>query len=167
MTVGADPTEAFLLRLEYVAMRLQKHAAAPPSPGLTEPDPQSGERWEWGQVWAHLAEFVPYWMSQMRLILEAPGRRQAAFGRTKADPQRIATIERDRHQPPSDLWSRLEGQLGEFRSFLEGLPSEAWSKKGKHPTVGTMDIRRIVEDFVVGHLEAHADQLDGLAGRSG
>jgi len=165
--MDADPADAFLLRLEYVAMRLQNHAAAPPAPGLTDPDPPTGEQWEWGQVWAHLAEFVPYWTSQMRLILEARDRPPIPYGRTKDDPGRIAAIERDRHRAPSELWSRLQGQLGEFRNFIEDFSPEAWSKQGEHPTMGTMDIRRIADDFVVGHLEAHADQLDGLAGRGG
>src|SRR5437867_3109062 len=88
--MDADPADAFLLRLEYVAMRLQNHAAAPPAPGLTDPDPPTGEQWEWGQVWAHLAEFVPYWTSQMRLILEARDRQPIPYGRTKDDPGRIA-----------------------------------------------------------------------------
>jgi len=162
MTRDRAPLDAFLRRLDRVSMRLQRHGGAPPATGLTAPDQPSGERWEWGQVWAHLAEFVPYWISQMRLILEAPGTEPVLFGRTKADPERIAAIERDRHRPPPEMWLRLHGQLGGFRAFLEDIPAEAWSKRGHHPTAGTMDIRRIVDDFVVGHLEAHADQLDGL-----
>jgi len=167
MNADGDDLDAFVGRLEYVALRLQQHASAVPAPGLTEPDQPSGEQWEWGQVWAHLAEFVPYWMGQMRVVIEAPGTDPVPFGRTKTDPGRVDAIERDRPTPTSELWDRLQGQLGEFRRFLEELPPEAWSKEGQHPTLGTMDISRIVDRFVVGHLEEHATQLDGLAAQRG
>lgn len=162
MSTEGDPLEAFLIRLEDVAMRLEHHATAPPAPGLTDPDPPTGERWEWGQVWAHLAEFVPYWTSQMQLVIEAPGPGPAPFGRTKSDPGRVDAIERDRRRATPELWSRLQGQLGRFRVYLQELPAEAWSKRGRHPTLGTMGLREIVDDFLVGHLESHIAQLDGL-----
>lgn len=163
MRAERDPAGSFVDRLESVATRLRRHATAPPGPGLTEPDPPTGERWDWGQVWAHLAEFVPYWVSQMRLVAEASGPDPVPFGRTKSDPERIAAIERDRHRPPTELWSRLQGHLGQFRRFLDGLSAQGWQKRGIHSTLGEMDMPRIVDEFVVAHLEAHADQLDGLA----
>jgi len=162
MSAEGDELDAFVTRLEYVAMRLQQHAAAQPSSGLTDPDEPSGEQWEWGQVWAHLAEFVPYWISQMRLIVEASGGGPVPFGRTKTDPERVDAIARDRNRPAAELWSRLQGQLGDLRKFLEELPAEAWTKRGEHPTLGAMDLPRIVDAFLVGHLEDHATQLDGL-----
>ena len=79
------------------------------------------------------------------------------------DPVRVDAIERDRNRPNSELWSRLQRQLGELRKFLEELPAEAWTKQGEHPTLGAMDLPRIVDAFLVGHLEDHAIQLDGLA----
>ncbi len=167
MSTEGDELDGFVTRLEYVAMRLQRHAAPQPSSGLTDPDEPSGERWEWGQVWAHLAEFVPYWISQMRLIVEAPGPGPVPFGRTKTDPGRVDAIERDRNLPTAELWARLQGQLGELRKFLEELPAEARTKQGEHPTLGTMDMPRIVDAFLVGHLEDHATQLDGLAAQIG
>ena len=46
--------------------RLAEHAARPLPAGLTDPDPGAEERWEAGQVWAHLAEFPGYWLDQIR-----------------------------------------------------------------------------------------------------
>ena len=86
MTTNRNPADAMTLRLQYVVMRLEERATAPPAAGLTEPDHPSGEQWEWGQVWAHLAEFVPYWMGQMRVVIEAPGTDPVPFGRTMTDP---------------------------------------------------------------------------------
>jgi hypothetical protein len=45
-----------------------------------------------------------------------------------------------------------------------GFTPEQWaSRRFAHLTLGEMDLSRIMEDFLVGHLEAHADQLEALA----
>ena len=46
---------------------------------------------------------------------------------------------------------------------IEHLRPEDWAKRGVHPTLGVMAVPRIFDEFVVGHLEQHAGQLDGLA----
>ena len=168
MSAGNGTAGDFISRLDRVQDRLAAHAASPPAPGLTEPDHPSGERWEWGQVWAHIAEFVPYWMGQTRLILKRPASEDPVpFGRTKTDPDRIAAIEADRRRPPAELMARLTQQLDELRVFTLGLSEGDWERRGRHSTLGAMDVPRIFEEFLVRHLEAHADQLDGLAaGRS-
>ena len=43
--------------LDDVLARLEAHAAGAAPAGLTEPDAGGTERWDAGQVWAHLAEF--------------------------------------------------------------------------------------------------------------
>jgi hypothetical protein len=163
MSPGSTPADGFILRLQYVAMRLEGHAGSGPAAGLTEPDPPTGEQWEWGQVWVHLAEFITYWVGQARLVAAGRGDEPVPFGRTKTDPHRVAMIEQDRHRPPAELWSRMRGQMGLLWNLIDHLPPEAWSKLGVHPTLGVMEMTRIVDEFLVGHLEQHAAQLDGLA----
>jgi hypothetical protein len=157
----------FLRRLDAVHGRLRRHAELPPQPGLTAPDPPSGERWDWGQVWAHLAEFIPYWTDQVRLALAWKRGAPMAFGRVKSDPERVAAIERDRRRPVAELRARLDGHISDLRSMIETLPPEGWTLRVAHPTLGTMDMREVFEEFLVGHLEQHAAQLDGLTGDSG
>ena len=152
----------FLGRLEIVRDRLRELAEVGWSDGLTEPDPPTGERWEWGQVWAHTAEFIPFWLGQIDQILAAPGDGPAPFGRTKSDQGRIGAIERDRDAPVSELWSRIEGQTDDLRAALDGLSESDWARSASHPTLGTMTMPEIVEEFLVGHLEQHADQLQSL-----
>jgi len=161
VTVAGD----FLVRLATARDRLRAHASAAPPHALTSPDPPSGERWDWGQVWAHLGEFCPYWTGQIRAILGRPASEDPVpFGRTKADPERIAAIERDRHEPAASLLDRLETQLEGVRALLAGLRGEDWKRRGRHPTLGDLAMPKIVDEFLVGHLEAHADQLDELTG---
>lgn len=170
MTGGAadptNPTGAFLHRLDAVEQRLQQHAQRDAS-GIgdrrTDPDPPTGETWEWGQVWAHLAEFLPYWLVQAREVIARYGGEPVRFGRTKAHRGRVDAIERDRNARVAELWERTRHGIGEVRLFLRELPDGAWLTRGVHSTLGVMPLQAIVDEFMVGHLEQHADQLDGLS----
>jgi threonine dehydratase len=154
-----------LARLGRVERRLAEHAAQPVPSGLTDPDPDGTERWEAGQVWAHIAEFPAYWLGQVRGVLEGHARQAGEpvpFGRTKTDPDRIAAIERERHSAPADLLRRVTADLAEVRAAVERLGDAELAVRGEHPTLGDMPVSRMLDRFIVGHLEEHADQLDGL-----
>jgi hypothetical protein len=162
----AQTRDKLLARLDAVEARLN-HLVATPTPGLTEPDEGTGERWEAGQVWAHIAEFVPYWLVELERVVgggRGPGAADSVpYGRTKTDPVRIAAIERDRREDPRALLRRATEGIAELRRFMRGLPAAGWDAVGLHPTRGEQRVDRILEDSVVGHLEEHADQLEGLA----
>ncbi|HCO02582.1 MAG TPA: hypothetical protein DIT48_04320 [Actinobacteria bacterium] len=164
-----EPAAGYLVRIDEVAERLQALAEFPAAAGaLTSPDEPSGERWDQGQAWAHLAEFVPFWVEQIEIILDTPGEDPVPFGRTKGDLERIAAIEAGRSEPILEHLATLEDALGPLRALLGGLRDQDWIRRGLHPTLGVMDLHRIVQDFLVGHLEAHADQLHELgAGPAG
>jgi hypothetical protein len=154
----------FLSRVDRVEARLRAHASREfPRDALTAPDPPSGERWESGQVWAHVAEFIPYWLAEAALVIEGGRHKPQPFGRTKSDPGRVAAIERDRSTDRVRLWQRIAGDIATLRDFLAGLGDSAWTARGLHPTLGEMDLAQIVDEFLVGHLEQHAAQLDQLA----
>ncbi|HEY6471012.1 MAG TPA: hypothetical protein VI434_14730 [Candidatus Dormibacteraeota bacterium] len=161
MSTGGD----FLQRLDAAEARLATLAADEPQPdALTDADPSSGERWDRGQVWAHLAEFIPYWIGQTRPVLRGQASEEPVpFGRTKSDPERIGAIERDRHEAVSTLWASTHEDIGLLRTFLGDLSNEQWLDVGLHPTRGPMTVSEITEEFLVGHLEQHADQLDRLS----
>ena len=162
MATAHNPADHFLTRLDAVEQRLAAHAAAPPPPGLTDPDPPTGERWDAGQVWAHLAEFLPYWRRELDAVVGAGSAEPVPFGRTKADAGRIAAIERRRHEDPAALMREVAGHVAEWRAWLAALPERGWDAVGAHPTLGDLDMDAMLTHFVVGHLEEHADQLDGL-----
>jgi len=165
MSEPAADLAALLARMARAEHRLVEHAERPLPSGLTDPDPGGEERWEAGQVWAHLAEFPAYWMAQITGLLderEAGAANPIPFGRTKADPGRIAGIERERHTDRAELLRHVRADLVEATATLRGLPADAWDAIGRHPTMGAMPLAMIVEEFLVNHLEEHADQLDGL-----
>jgi hypothetical protein len=165
--------DELIARLEAVERRLAEHVEADDHglpPGLSEPDPGEAERWEAGQVWAHVAEFPSYWLGQIRAILDAPGGGQTEavpFGRTRTDPGRLGAIERHRHTDPAALLERVRTSLAEVVDTIRGLPAEAWTARGRHASAGELNVGAIVERFVVNHLEEHADTLDALRRGSG
>jgi len=153
-----------LQRLDAVEERLATRASLRVTPGvLTGADPSTGEQWDAGQVWAHLAEFIPYWIEQARLVAAAGADEPVEFGRTRTDPGRVGAIERDRHQPLTVLWSETHADIEWLRRLLESVDEGSFAARGLHPTLGIMSLERIVDEFLVGHLEEHADQLDALA----
>ena len=151
-------------RLDAVEARLRAHAAAGAPDGLTDPDPDTPEeRWEAGQVWAHVAEFVPYWHSEMRSVIAAFDGTPVPFGRTKTDPGRIAAIEVGRSEPIGDHMTRTADAIASLKRHLRELMPAEWNAIGLHLTRGEMDVETMVERFIVAHLEEHAEQLDRLA----
>jgi hypothetical protein len=159
----SSPAPALIQRLDSVEESLRAHAAREfRADALTAPDPPTGERWEAGQVWAHVAEFIPYWLGEAALVINRGLEVPEPFGRTKSDPGRIAAIERDRTTDQVRLWHRTAGDIVSLRAFLAGLDGASWRARGLHPTLGEMTLEQIFDEFLVGHLEQHAAQLDQL-----
>ena len=151
----------FVARLDDVEKRLDALAALTPA-GLTEPDPGGTERWEAGQVWAHMAELVPYWHGEVKSIIAGYNGDPVPFGRTKEDAARIAGIDLGRHAAVKLFHGRLHEGIAELKRYLAARTSPEWNAVGQHVTRGEMDVEAVVGRFVVAHLEEHADQLDGL-----
>lgn len=155
--------DTLLARMADAERRLVEHADAPVPSGLTEPDPGAEERWEAGQVWAHLAEFPEYWLAQAERVIAQRTNAPVPFGRVKTDAGRVAAIERDRHTDPAALLARVRASLARVSDAARRWEAEAWRQRGIHPTLGEMTVERLVERFIVAHLEEHAEQLDSLA----
>ncbi len=145
-------------RLLAAAGRIRAAAATTPAGRLTDPDPATGERWDRGQVLAHVAELLPYWTREAELVAEQGG--GVPFGRVKSDPERIAAIERDRHEDPERLLVRMDEGVAGVLALLDRLDEAALARTGTHQTRGELPAARIVDEFLVAHLEEHADQLE-------
>jgi len=153
--------DAVVARMADAEQRLAEHAAEVPT-GLTAPDATSGEQWDAGQVWAHLAEFPAYWLTQAQRVIALPTFEPVPFGRVKTDAGRLEAIETERHTDPAALLERVRTSLAEVTEAVRAFPPEAWARRGAHPVRGEMTVQRIIEKFIVEHLEEHADQLDQL-----
>ena len=146
----------WIARLDAVRARLD---ADRDRRGLSSPDEATGEQWDEGQVWAHLAEFGDYWLGELEKVLAGA----LEFGRTKADPERIAAIERDRHTDRAALVGRVHASMDRLRARLVAMTDDDWKKSSHHSTLGDMTIDDQMQHFHVGHYEEHADQLESLS----
>jgi hypothetical protein len=153
---GGAPTDR-AERLLAAAGRIRASAAVLPDDALTDPDPASGERWDRGQVLAHVAEMLPYWVRQAETV--ANGNDGVLFGRVKTDPDRVEAIERDRRDDLLVLLGRMDQGVAGVLALLDRLDAAALARTGTHQTLGRMTVAEIVEEFLVRHLEEHADQL--------
>ncbi len=162
MTTG--PAEGFLERLEAARAHVERLAeATPPAGALTDADEPSGERWEWGQVWGHTAEFPGYWTARVREVLAQPASADPVpFGRSRTDPVRLAAIEGGRGLSAEQVIVPLRADLDDVRDLLADMNDADWKRRVHHQVLGEMDMPRVFEVFLVGHLEEHANQLDGL-----
>ena len=161
----SSPRE-FTERLRAAAARIRADVPGFGPDRLTEPDAPSGERWDRGQVLAHVAEMLPYWIAQIELVLAAGGNR-APFGRVKSDPERIAAIEEDRGLDTEELLDRMDEGVAEAALSMRRLTPADLACTGRHSTRGVMTVAEILEEFVVAHLEEHADQLGAPADDAG
>jgi hypothetical protein len=137
--------------------------------GLSTPDPGADERWDAGQIWAHLAEFPTYWLGQVLRIIDAAAAGQPQpipFGRTKTDPGRVGAVERDRRQERSLMLERMRRGIEMTRKQLSGFTLDELDVHGLHPVRGEMTVAAIIERFIVDHLEEHAEQLEQLTAAS-
>lgn len=154
-----------IARLDAVLARLAAHAAAPVPETLTDPEPTTGERWTAGQVWGHIAEFVPHWLAEARRILEAPHGKPAEIGRATDDPGRLSGVTRGRQVAVPVLFDEIRAAAAEARRFIAGLTPADLAREARHPRYGVMSLAAFLEKYIVAHLEEHAAQLDGLAQR--
>ena len=154
--------DTLIARLTESERRLAEHASQPLPSGLSDPDPGAEERWEAGQIWAHLAEFPAYWLGQAQRVIAQPTHSPVPFGRVKTDAGRLGAIERDRHTDPQALLDRVRSSLAEVTDAVRSWDDDTWRLRGIHPTRGEMSVEQIVETFIANHLEEHADQLDSL-----
>jgi DinB superfamily len=154
---AAAPGRDLAARLHAAAGRIRANLGAWRPGTYTEADPATGERWEAGQVLAHVAEMLPYWVRQAETV--AVGADGDPFGRVKTDPDRVAAIERDRRGDLLILLGRMDQGVAGALALLDRLDAAALARTGTHPTLGRMTVAQIIEEFLVRHLEEHADQL--------
>lgn len=167
MKLHDEPRDDFLARLEVVREQLTKLASSTYAPAAqTDPDPTGSETWTAGNVFAHIGEFPSYWLREASMVADTFNGKPVPFGRTKQDPHRKEVIIRDAARSPQEIMDQIAPELDGLRNFIADLPPDGWEATGLHETLGPMPMSRIVDEFLIGHLEEHARQLELLLTRS-
>ena len=149
--------EEWQARLSAAAERIRATAPRVAPERLTEPNADTGERWDRGQVLAHVTEILPYWVGEVDRIVTAGN--GTPFGRYIDDPRRVGTIEQERHTDPARLLERMDEGVAQTQALLARLDERDLELAGEHIRRGRMTVAEIVEEYLVAHLEEHADQL--------
>jgi len=144
----------------FEAFRLAVEAGDPwqlsPAYG-TEPESDWGPK----ELLAHTAEMLGYWPAEIDRILNG-GPDPVPFGRVSTDPERIGRIGRDRQLPTAELFDRVAAGAHRLEARIGSLSARDAARLGLHPRLGEMTVGRIIERFLVGHLEEHVEQLRAI-----
>ena len=129
----------------------------------TEPEADWGPR----EVLAHVNEMLPYWATQIRLILAGNPAEATPFGRVSTDPDRLGRIGADRRLVVGDLLDRIAAGLALTQDVLTGLTPADLERRGLHSTRGELTVGASADLFVVSHIAEHVEQLRTILIRRG
>lgn len=169
LTVGGSvhPLDPLLLRLGVAEARLgsvrpviEQRAPWPAAAGGTD---SSEAEWGPGEVLSHVSEMLQFWLGEMERVIDGQDG-PTAFGRLSTDQARALTIARDATLPPRELFERIGSTLERYRRRLVTLSEADLGRTGRHPVRGDFAVPGLIERFVVGHLEEHAEQLERSLG---
>ncbi|MGH8957397.1 MAG: hypothetical protein ACRDVK_01850 [Acidimicrobiia bacterium] len=151
---------SWLKRIDAVEARLGVQASR--SGGTTSADAKTGETWERGQVWGHLAEFIAFWTEQAGDVIDEYRGEPVVYGRKGDNSARSAAIEGGLEMPIETLWEEVRSDLAELRNFLNALPENWSSAVGSRDSQGEVRAEDIIERTLISHLEEHVSQLEAI-----
>lgn len=124
----------------------------------TEPEADWGPR----EVLAHVNEMLPYWATQIRVILAGDPAGATPFGRISTDPDRLGRIAADRELRVGDLLDRIAPSLAIVEDVLAGLSPDDLERRGLHSTRGELTVGSAADRFLVSHVAEHVEQLRSI-----
>jgi len=127
-------------------------------------DEQTGERWDRGNVLGHMAEMLPFWTAQVRAVVEG-GR--TVIGRDELGyASRRQGIEGGREAGEEELLGGVAAGLDDLLALLGSLRAEDLDRRVTYRAARRpareVDLRYILEELQVGHVEDHLRQLREL-----
>ncbi len=145
-------------RLDAARDRLRR--GRPIQPGKGGPsDPETGESWDGLNVLGHVAEFLPYWTGELTRAMATGG----TFGRDEAGyAARRRSIDSGPERGERALRETVESGCGQVATFLDGLDPADLARQVDHAGRGPISLGTAIESFLIGHLEAHVEQLQSL-----
>lgn len=127
------------------------------------PDERTGERWDRTNVLGHMAEMLPFWTAQVRELLGgAP-----EFGRGEmGNERRRQGIDSGPGVGEEELRQQIREGIDGLFGLLAELHAEDLDRKALYRTsteAREVQVRYVLDELLVGHLEAHVRQLQELS----
>ena len=115
---------------------------------------------EWSalQVIGHMVEMIPYWLHHCHLLIAAT-LEPPQFGRTLDAPERLAGVESATTRDADELLGQLKEAVEAAAKDIRHMSEVEQGKTGIHVRQGTMTVADVVEQFIIGHAEAHVVQV--------
>jgi hypothetical protein len=126
------------------------------------PDEATGERWDRGNVLGHVGEMLEYWTAQTRAVLGGAaevGRGEAGYERRRQG------IESGMSAGEEQLRERVLSGIDGLSQLLDEMRQEDLNRRIVYRAASSTrdgDLRYVLEELLVGHLEAHLRQLREL-----
>jgi hypothetical protein len=155
---GGTVTEVESYRHRVVAVRERLRALPVSESDRQGPlDPISGERWDRYNVLGHMAEYLPFWVGELRLALEGQ-----PFGRQPGSTARQQAVDTGRKVGEAELRGRIDAGLDNLQRVLQDIGPEQIDRTVTMRGRGEETVRWALENLLVGHTEAHCEQLAEL-----
>ncbi|MFJ7745709.1 DinB family protein [Peribacillus sp. NPDC097295] len=119
----------------------------------------SEEEWSILQILSHLTEAIPYWLSEIETVVDAPG---SKWGRGLQDPARLAAVTDTEKLSVEDILKQTEELKQKVEDGLGKLDEETLSKKSPHRNFdkfGNKSVSYIVDHFIDEHIAGHYNQI--------
>jgi uncharacterized damage-inducible protein DinB len=119
----------------------------------------SEEEWSILQILSHVCEATPYWLNEMRRVLEQPG---VEWGRGLQDADRLAAVANPDTLSVKETLVAVEALKSQVQESLQNLTVEQFSIKSPHRNFakfGNKPVSFIIEHFIEKHVAGHAKQI--------
>jgi hypothetical protein len=131
---------------------------------LGPPDEKTGERWDRSNVFGHVAEMLPYWTVQVREVMGGA----TQIGRDEAGAlRRREAIDSGPAAPEEELRREIERGVEGLDRLLDEMREEDLDRTVLFIAQSgnrEIQLREVLDILLIGHLEAHIDQLSQLEG---
>ncbi|HEY4025927.1 MAG TPA: DinB family protein [Candidatus Dormibacteraeota bacterium] len=147
---------------ERVEIARREYAALPADGWgpLGRLDERTGERWDRGHVLGHVAEAVPFWMGQIRAVLDGT---TGFVGRDEVGgAQRRTGIDSGREAGEAGLLRRIDAALLALQAMLADLREADLDRRVVFRSAQgdrESDLLLLIDQLLVGHVEDHLKQI--------
>ena len=119
----------------------------------------SENEWSIIQILSHLAEAIPYWLSEIKHVTDAPG---SQWGRGLQDPARLAAVSNPENLSIVKVKDEVAGLKQQVETGLIDLTEEQLREESPHRNFqkfGNKPVSFIIDHFIEEHLEGHYGQI--------
>jgi uncharacterized damage-inducible protein DinB len=117
----------------------------------------SGENeWSIMQNLAHIVEIMPYWAGEIAKLVANPGQN---FGRTAQHEGRLRAISEHERDNLEQVKVALPASYARLEDVLGSLRDSDLVLTGNHSKFGEKTLDWFIEEFVIGHLRSHCEQI--------